>query len=355
MKIKAVKVAKFIIFLLVLLVVIELLLHTIIYVYYSRVQFDENFHHIYIPHLNRTERFSNYTSDFVINSDGFRSAEYNYSKQNGTNRIIVIGDSITSNNAARSDRMYTTVLANDINEKSKLRWEVINRGVEGWGTDNEYLYYVKDGYKYKPDIVILQFTIANDFSDVMLNNMTYIENGTMFIKDKYSQPTALDKIKLFLNQKSGLYRIFASFIVPFYTNIANKGTYTAYGTASYIETTKNVFNSTKFLLDRLNNYSSRNGTKFLVVINDDARGVNKEYYDYWNKIHKNYISQEEMSRPRMILIEYLNSRNISYIDTSSVVTELDDYVSIYDGHFSVKGSEKIGNFIYSKMKDIGLV
>lgn len=354
MKIKLSKAAKLIIYVLVLFAIAELLLHSFIYLYYSNVQFDDNFHHIYIPYLNRTDRFSNYTTDFVINSKGFRSAEYNYSKQDNVKRIIVIGDSLTANNAAPSNKMYTTVLSKDLNENSSSKWEVINRGVEAWGTDNEYLYYVKEGYKYNSDIFILQFTVANDFSDVTQNNMTYIENGTINIKEKYTQPTTLDKIKLFLNQKSGVYRIFASFIAPVYVNIVNKGNYTAYGTINYIKTTENIFNRTTFLLDKLNEYSAKNGTKFLVVIVDDARGINKQYYDYWNNTHKNYVSQEEMSRPRMMLTEYLNSKNISYIDTSSVVTEFDDYVSVHDGHFSIKGSGKVGNFIYSELKRIGI-
>ncbi len=355
MRIKLVQAAKFIIFVAFFFALAELLLHSLIYVYYSSVQFDDNFHHIYIPHLNRTDRFSNYTSDLVINSNGFRSAEYNYSKQNNTKRIMVIGDSMTVNNAVPSDKMYTTLLSNDLNNNSSSRWEVINRGVEAWGTDNEYLYYVKEGYKYNPDILILQFTIANDFLDTTQNNMTYIENGTMIIKEKYMQPTTLEQIKLFLNQKSGVYRIFASFTAPFYVNIVNRENYTTYGTINYIKTTENIFSRTVFLLDKLNEYSAKNGTKFLIVIVDDSRGINKQFYNYWNGVHKNYISQKEMSRPRMMLIEYLNYKNISYIDTSSVVTEFDDYVSLYDGHFSIKGSEKVGNFIYSELKRIGIV
>ncbi|MFN8457948.1 MAG: SGNH/GDSL hydrolase family protein [Anaerolineae bacterium] len=40
--------------------------------------------------------------------------------------------------------------------------EVINGGVGGWGTDQEAIFYVAEGFRYQPDIVLLAFFIRND-------------------------------------------------------------------------------------------------------------------------------------------------------------------------------------------------
>ena len=40
--------------------------------------------------------------------------------------------------------------------------EVINAGVGGWGTDQEAIFYLGEGFRYQPDIVLLAFFVRND-------------------------------------------------------------------------------------------------------------------------------------------------------------------------------------------------
>ena len=41
-------------------------------------------------------------------------------------------------------------------------FEVINAGVPGWNLENELAYLMAEGYKYDPDLVLLDLTIVND-------------------------------------------------------------------------------------------------------------------------------------------------------------------------------------------------
>jgi len=43
--------------------------------------------------------------------------------------------------------------------------EVINAGVGGYGTDQEFLFLTREGWKYKPDLVVVVFNISNDVHD----------------------------------------------------------------------------------------------------------------------------------------------------------------------------------------------
>jgi hypothetical protein len=44
----------------------------------------------------------------------------------------------------------------------QLRYEVINAGVPGWNIENELAYLQAEGWKYKPDLILLDLTIVND-------------------------------------------------------------------------------------------------------------------------------------------------------------------------------------------------
>jgi len=40
--------------------------------------------------------------------------------------------------------------------------EVLNAGVGGWGTDQEAIFYLAEGFRYQPDVVLLAFFVRND-------------------------------------------------------------------------------------------------------------------------------------------------------------------------------------------------
>ncbi len=47
--------------------------------------------------------------------------------------------------------------------------EVLNTGVSGWGTDQQYLYFKSEGHLYQPDVVVLAFYVLNDFLEIMVS------------------------------------------------------------------------------------------------------------------------------------------------------------------------------------------
>lgn len=99
--------------------------------------------------------------ELVINSKGLRDREYDYEKPAGTRRILVLGDSYTWGYGVRNDEIYTEFLERRF-EKEGRSWEVINSGVSGYGTDQEFLWFKTEGVKYQPDLVILAFFVLND-------------------------------------------------------------------------------------------------------------------------------------------------------------------------------------------------
>jgi hypothetical protein len=104
-----------------------------------------------------------YRTTVSINSKGLRNREIDYARRAGVHRVLVLGDSFAWGSGVEDDETFSAVLESLYDGKL----EVINAGVSGYGTDQEYLYYTTEGYRYDPDIVVLAF-YANDIENNLL-------------------------------------------------------------------------------------------------------------------------------------------------------------------------------------------
>lgn len=87
------------------------------------------------------------------NSHGIRgSHEYGYERQPATSRILTVGDSYTFGDEVSDDQTYSYYLSTLIPDT-----EVLNLGVHGYGHDQMLLYLENEGFKYRPDVVVLGF------------------------------------------------------------------------------------------------------------------------------------------------------------------------------------------------------
>jgi len=108
----------------------------------------------------------------TINSKGLRDREYPYEKPPGVKRILVLGDSFVWGYGVGDSEIFTEVLERQLQAEGRP-WEVINTGVSGWGTDQEYLFFREEGVKYSPDIVVLAYYFGNDWG----NNCAEVQYG----------------------------------------------------------------------------------------------------------------------------------------------------------------------------------
>jgi hypothetical protein len=74
----------------------------------------------------------------------------------------VIGDSFMEAYQVELEQSLPYLLQESLADR---RVEVINLGVGGYGTAQEYLYLRDDGLKYEPDLVVLAFFTGNDVQD----------------------------------------------------------------------------------------------------------------------------------------------------------------------------------------------
>lgn len=110
-----------------------------------------------------------------INSQGLRDREHDKIKPKNTLRIAVLGDSFTEAVHVPMERTFWAKMENRLGKCDALKGkkvEVINFGVQGYGTAQELMTLRKKVWDYEPDIVILAFFIGND----IINNSPQLEH-----------------------------------------------------------------------------------------------------------------------------------------------------------------------------------
>ena len=98
-----------------------------------------------------------------INATGLRDREIPYART-GAGRVLLLGDSFAAGLQVALDDVVTKQLEHRLNapDPPGTRVEVLNAGVSAWGTDNALLYFLHEGWRYRPDVVLLLFNTGND-------------------------------------------------------------------------------------------------------------------------------------------------------------------------------------------------
>ncbi|MGI9305288.1 MAG: SGNH/GDSL hydrolase family protein [Gammaproteobacteria bacterium] len=115
----------------------------------------------------REKTFINEYGESVLvrqNSYGFRGPERPRRSSSGSFRVLVLGDSFTEGVQVSEEQLFTAIL-----ETRMENTEVLNAGVGGYGTVQQYLLLETEGTSFEPDVVLLMF-YENDLSDNCLSH-----------------------------------------------------------------------------------------------------------------------------------------------------------------------------------------
>lgn len=98
------------------------------------------------------------------NSFGFRGPEISKIKAENTYRIIFLGDSFAFGWGVDEDKTFVRVMEKELNTSNKFgkKVEVLNFGVPGYSTFQEYELFKEQALQFNPDAVIIYF-VENDF------------------------------------------------------------------------------------------------------------------------------------------------------------------------------------------------
>jgi len=106
------------------------------------------------------------TAHVRINQFGFRGGEWPAAPLRDGYRIAVIGDSFVDSSSLAEDDAITNVIERDLKTCTALaKPEVLNFGVSGYGTAQEYLVLQRKVAPLRPNLILLAFYVGNDVSN----------------------------------------------------------------------------------------------------------------------------------------------------------------------------------------------
>ncbi len=159
----------------------------------------------------------------TINSKGLRNPETPYEKPKDTYRVLALGDSWTFGFRLHEPDAYPRQLERMLNESAAKRGdtrriEVINAGVVGYSTDQEAAYLASEGWKYSPDLVLVNFYPVNDTANKLRNyqKRAALRDVSPFLLALYEWPKTLylrqfiKGARRTLKQKIGVARVRAA-------------------------------------------------------------------------------------------------------------------------------------------------
>ena len=144
-----------------------------------------------VPHpilgwtLQPGARYTTYVPEpirVVYNSRGWR--EHEHSRQTGwMPRIAVLGDSFIEAYSVKLDDAFSSRLER-LAAKSGWNAEVLNFGVGGYGTLQEYLAFTEIVRHYEPRLVLLGFHLANDVRNNDLSLESIVKTGRVKVTSR---------------------------------------------------------------------------------------------------------------------------------------------------------------------------
>jgi len=153
----------------------------------------------------KTDRFD---GDFYTDSHGFRGKGGNLS-QARKERVLFVGDSFTYGIGVRAQDLFSAVLQKRLDRMNR-DVEVINAGVVGYGTDQEYL-YIKDLLnRFTPDLIVINM-YANDPPDNIWRALFYLQNGSLR-ENPSLVISATGRLKWWLEANSHLFIFLSKFL-----------------------------------------------------------------------------------------------------------------------------------------------
>lgn len=156
--------------------------------------------------------------EFHINGQGFRDTrEFSYERPEGELRVLVLGDSFTVGYEAAQNETYSAILERYLDGRG-LPVEVINAGMSGSSTAEALVLLEQEGFKYRPDVVVLGF-YGNDLYDNLKADLYRVEDGELVLNRTEYVPAI--RIRNFLNS-FGLYRFLSerSYLHNYLNNVA---------------------------------------------------------------------------------------------------------------------------------------
>jgi len=296
-----------------------------------------------------------FTTSFRTNSRGLRDKEYPVRKPIDRQRIVVLGDSHTWGWGVNDGEIYTEIL-----ESLLDRTDVINLGVTGFNTRQEFDYLKMEGMLYGPDLVILAFCM-NDFTESFIHKA---KSDSVPREPPPVQDTSIfQSAKRFLLDHSALYSFVVDRIntekrlINLLAGIGLKdplGGYQALdgnlrpALKSYPAELERRWESVTSLLLEMQSFLQARNVRFIVALVPTKHSIEAKVLHHAIS-YTVYDSEDfDLNKPFQLLEEFGARHRIEVINPMSIFQRNGSHMTLFldrDMHFNKAGHELFGRVI----------
>ncbi len=338
-------------------------------------QIDDNLGWILKPTMAGILTKPEYIALMQTNSKGLADTkEYPYEKPIDTFRIIFLGGSFPESFQVNPEESFHYLLEEKLNS-GKKNFEVINMGVGNFGTDQAYMYWLEEGYKYNSDLVILFVgsDIEKNIYEIKTLNKPYFKfednglkktawsshNVPLLKRIFWSKFRLYNFISMNIKNSKSIYSLFVK--LGFVTQDIDRGEipsdFLIYA-REYDSTWQNAMSITEKIIVNMKNDLDTRGIKFLEVIYPDRLQISGEVWDETLETYPKMKGLEwDLEKPNRLIVEFSKKNQIAYLD---LLPPLREYVNKsnelpyykYDGHWNKKGHEIVSEMLYKKLEEM---
>lgn len=311
---------------------------------------------------------------FVINSRGNISPEVSYEKQNGTKRLVLVGDSHAVGAVPYPDH-FIRVLERRVNDEAAYPFEVVNLSLNCIGPLIEEKILATEGIRYSPDVIVLAFFVGNDFTD----DHVYKEK---FVKAKKDERHTLPQL-LYQSQLVSFFRNYIVFHRSPHnaptlqaTSIGKPGTYVgsagfdpkrpSFPEEEYLSIERNrseifIHNSEAYgdvdavrgNILTMKKISEAIHAKFVVLVIPDEMQIDMNLFRKVASSSGRSSDAYDINHPQQLLKEYFEKNDIDYVDVLSSwksSSASGSYYLVQDSHLNTDGNAEVAGFLLPKIQ-----
>ncbi|MBE7472745.1 MAG: hypothetical protein HS114_26750 [Anaerolineales bacterium] len=276
------------------------------------------------------------------NSQGFRNKQdFNPEPPDNKLRIICSGDSFTFGYGVDNDHTWCQLLA-----ARDERLETVNMGQGGYGVDQAYLWYKRDGQKLEHDIHLFAF-ITTDFKRMQRDEfngyakpLLKVQNDTLLVTNvpvpwrSFYLPWLTQNREAIDDLKST--QLLRSFFLP------EPGTASADQPAAGESSPEVV--AAKILADLIKLNQAKNSTLVLVYL--PGQDFTDDDLDHWRQVI--HTAAERQSVPLLDLVDTFKGLPAGELDSLFIQKGEIDYQGAA-GHYTVKGNQYVADVLYEQL------
>ena len=293
-----------------------------------------------------------YSSEVVVNSQGWPDIEHSFEKPEGIYRILILGDSFVENFQVPFEKRFFRQLQDKLGNK----FEIIAVGRGNTGTAQQYLMLKEYGFKYKPDLVIQMFLTANDVK----NNSSVLQNDPYLPYFSLTQDNTLiliTPIKRSQRKLASVKELFKKFrvtelLLSVRQKLREKKDNVKFGgypldyhvyDQTYSEEYQKAWDVTYKLISETKKETENNNSKYLFIAFPGSEAVEKRKLE---SLYQTYSKMKtaglDLEKPNKLLSIFCQKENISCL----FLHPPEGTYNWLDGHWNQTGTDLAALFLY---------